>query len=252
MDNFEDVIKKFREIYKMGYIKGKYPNKLNAGGLTLEYLFGKEVDNRYTPDYKGIELKSKSRFSHYPYTLFTLPFDGPKKHEALDIASKYSRAFKTSSLYYIDVELILDELVLVNSKYYFELKCDKEKFYINIYDKDMLFIESRGHIKFSSIINRANIKLSKVAFIRFSQRKISSGYEFRYYRLACARLINAELIIDLLKNKQMKMHLNLKYRNIGGKYKNSCKNMIFDLPQEHISLLFEVVARLGEQTNDCT
>ena len=70
MDEFAEVIEKFKEIQKGGYIKGMYLNKLNAGGLTLEYLFGKEVDNRYTPDYSGVELKAKARFSHYPYTLY--------------------------------------------------------------------------------------------------------------------------------------------------------------------------------------
>lgn len=244
MNDFEDVIQKFQEIYEKGYIKGTFQNKLNAGGLTLEYLFGKEIDNKYTPDYRGIELKTKARFSNYPYTLFTLPFDGPKKHESLDIAAKYGRVSFDNFLYYVNVELILNELVLVNNKYYFELRCDKEKFYINIYDNKQMFIESRGHIKFSSIINRANIKLKKVAFIRFSQRKRKYGYDFRYYQLTCARLIDAKLIIKLLKDQKMKLCLNLKYRRIADKYKNSCKNIIFNLPQEYITLLFEIVYKL--------
>ena len=56
MDEFVEVIEKFKEIQKGGYIKEMYLNKLNAGGLTLEYLFAKEIDNKYTTDYKGIEL----------------------------------------------------------------------------------------------------------------------------------------------------------------------------------------------------
>ena len=132
MYEFEEVIKKFKKIQKRGYIKGMYQNKLNAGGLTLEYLFDKEIDNKYIPDFKGIELKTKARFSHYPYTLFTLPFDGPKKHEALDIATKYGKSTFSNTSYFIDVQLKLNELVLVNNKYYFELKYDKDKFYINI------------------------------------------------------------------------------------------------------------------------
>ena len=246
MNDFEEVIQKFKEIYEKGYIKGMFQNKLNAGGLTLEYLFGKEIDNKYTPDYRGIELKTKARFSNYPYTLFTLPFDGPKKHEALDIASKYGKSKLGNRSYFIDVELILNELVLVNDKYYFELRCDDNKFYINIYDDKMMFIESRGHIKFSSIIKRANIKIKNVAFIRFSQRKKDYGFDFRYYQLICAKLINAKLIIKLLKERRMKLVLNLKYYLINGKYKNSCKNLIFNLPQEYLSKLFEIMAKFGE------
>lgn len=249
MYEFEEVIKKFKKIQKMGYVRGMYQNKLNAGGLTLEYLFGKEVDNKYTPDYKGIELKTKARFSHYPYTLFTLPFDGPRKHEALDIASKYGRSSYGNSSYFINTQLILNELVFVNGKFYFELRCDKEKFYINIYDNEMMFIESRGYIKYSSIIKRANIKLKKIAFIRFSQKKKNYGYDFRYYQLICAKLIDAKLIIKMLKNKQMILELNLKYHKIAGKYKNSCKNLIFNLPQENLNLLFDIVAKFEDKTN---
>lgn len=249
MYEFEEVIKKFKKIQKMGYVRGMYQNKLNAGGLTLEYLFGKEVDNKYTPDYKGIELKTKARFSHYPYTLFTLPFDGPKKHEALDIATIYGKSTFSNTLYFIDVQLKLNELVLVSNKYYFELKYDKDKFYINIYDDKMMFIESRGHINFSTIIKRANIKIKKVAFIRFSQKKKDYGYDFRYYQLICAKLIDAKLIIKMLKNKQMILELNLKYHKIAGKYKNSCKNLIFNLPQENLNLLFDIVAKFEDKAN---
>lgn len=249
MYEFEEVIKKFKKIQKRGYIKGMYQNKLNAGGLTLEYLFDKEIDNKYIPDFKGIELKTKARFSHYPYTLFTLPFDGPKKHEALDIATKYGKSTFSNTSYFIDVQLKLNELVLVNNKYYFELKYDKDKFYINIYDDKMIFIESRGYINFSTIIKRTNIKIKRVAFIRFSQRKRDYGYDFRYYQLICAKLIDAKIIIKLLKNKQMILALNLKYHKIAGKYKNSCKNLIFNLPQENLPLLFNIVAKFDDKTN---
>ena len=241
MNDFVDVIKKFKEIQKRGYIKGMYLNKLNAGGLTLEYLFGKEVDNKYIPDYKGIELKAKARFSHFPYTLFTLHFDGPRNHEALDMASKYGKSSYGSSSYFINAQLSLNELVMVNNKFYFELRCDKEKFYINIYDDKMLFIESRGYIKYSSIIERTNIKLNKVAFVRFSQKKKNYGYDFRYYQLICAKLIDANLIIEMIKSKQIELVLNLKYQRIAGKYKNNCKNIIFNLPQKNLELLFNIV-----------
>ena len=110
----------------------------------------------------------------------------------------------------------------------------------------MMFIESRGHINFSTIIKRANIKIKKVAFIRFSQRKSDYGYDFRYYQLICAKLIDAKLIIKLLKNKQMILALNLKYYKIAGKYKNICKNLIFNLPQENLPLLFDIVAKFDD------
>lgn len=64
--------------------------------------------------------------------------------------------------------------------------------------------------------------------------------------MICAKLIDANFIIKMLKSKQMKLVLNLKYRKVNGKYKNSCKNLIFNLPQENLPLLFNIVAKFDE------
>lgn len=58
MNSIEELIAEFERIKSLGYVPTVVDNGINGGGLTLEKLLGKEIDNLYTPDYKGIELKS--------------------------------------------------------------------------------------------------------------------------------------------------------------------------------------------------
>ncbi len=239
MQEFTKIINQFQKISKMGYIKSPYANKLNAGGLTFEYLLGKKIDNLALPDYDDIEIKTKARFSNYPYTLSTIAFDGPNNHEALDIAQAYGTNPSGKSLY-LNVELIIDTLVLVNNKYYFELKYDTEKFYLNIYDLTKNLLATRGFLKFTSLSMRLKEKVGKICFIRYSQKKEKDIFYFRYYHIMCCILKDPNIAIDLLKQNKMQLVLNLKYNKINNKYKNRCKNYIINLPQEYIFELFAI------------
>ena len=61
MNCLEELIAEFERIKSFGYVPTVVDNSINGGGLTFEKLLGKEIDNLYTPDYRGIELKTKSR-----------------------------------------------------------------------------------------------------------------------------------------------------------------------------------------------
>lgn len=71
-----DLVSKFKEIHKKGYIKG-VNNSTNSVGLTFEKELGKKPDSSYLPDYNGIEIKCTTRFSRFPISLFSKSFDGP-------------------------------------------------------------------------------------------------------------------------------------------------------------------------------
>ena len=58
LPSIEELIAEFERIKSLGYVPTVVDNGINGGGLTLEKLLGKEIDNLYAPDYKGIELKS--------------------------------------------------------------------------------------------------------------------------------------------------------------------------------------------------
>ena len=87
--DFEEIIEKFKEINKKGYIKGINNNICNSCGLTFEKLIDKKVDSDYHPDFKGIEIKTTHRFSRYPINLFCLNFDGPQTDENYHLLYNY-------------------------------------------------------------------------------------------------------------------------------------------------------------------
>ena len=124
--DFFQIIEEFLKLNEIGYVESISKEK-NSCGLTLEYLLGKKPDSMFFPDYYGIEIKCTTRFSRYPITLFTKAFDGPSLYEMNKILEKYGK----TDMIYIDrklllCDLIFNEIVLVNNKYFFELKLDHE------------------------------------------------------------------------------------------------------------------------------
>ena len=57
INEFNNIISKFKEINAKGYIKGINNNLLNSCGLTFENLLGKKADSMFFPDYNNIEIK---------------------------------------------------------------------------------------------------------------------------------------------------------------------------------------------------
>jgi len=70
MDDFEDFVRRLREIKAMGYVE-THRNADTGIGKTLEDLLGIEENNIPGPDAVGVELKSVRRDSDSLTTLFT-------------------------------------------------------------------------------------------------------------------------------------------------------------------------------------
>ncbi len=242
MNNIEELINEFKRIKSLGYVPTVVNNGLNGGGLTFEKLLGKSIDNLYTPDYKGIELKTKSRFSNYPVKLFAYAFDGPKKHESLDIASLYG--YKNSYSYFLKVGLKYNELVHFNN-HYFELKSDKEKFYINVYDKNKKLVEQRGYIYFNGLIDRSVFKLSDLCLIRYSKKKIKNVFHYRYYQMTYYKL-RKDKLIELIKENKLTLCIHLYFYKVNGMYNNRSKNVELQLKEWAIEELFEEIMVINE------
>ena len=137
MNSIEELIDKFKEIAKQRWIPS-VNNYSNGVGLTFEKLISKNPDSMFFPDYNGIEIKCTTRFSRYPISLFTKSFDGPSFYEMNRLVEKYG----TADIKYKDKKILMSSLkvnekTLVNNKYYFEIKVNREqeKLILNIYDK---------------------------------------------------------------------------------------------------------------------
>ena len=243
--SFNDLIKKVKTISEKGYIKGVNNNLINSCGLTLEKELGKKPDSLFFPDFKDIEIKCKQRFSKFDISLFTISFDGPNLFESNYILGKYGKKdseFKEKKT--LNISLILNEKVLFNNKYYFELKMDydEELLYINIYDKRNKFIEKRCFISFDSIKQRLNVKLSKLAIIRASKKKENENLYFRYYKVSCYILKDFHIFLNTIENRTVKCSISLRFARSGKEVgKNKNKNFIFSVSLDNLDKIYNMI-----------
>jgi hypothetical protein len=196
----------------------------------------------FFPDYNGIEIKCKQRYSRYAIDLFTLSFDGPSLFESNYVLEKYGKVDKVfldkKSLF---INLVYNQKVLVNSQYFFKLEIDDKNkmLLVSIYDINEKLLEKRCFIDFSSIKSRLIVKLSKLALVRASKRKIGFDLYFRYYKISCYYLKSFDNFIEMIKNGTVLLSIVFRFSRSGikkGKQRN--KNMVFSIRQDDVEEIF--------------
>jgi len=235
------LIKEFERISNKGWIKS-ISKSFGSIGLTFEKELGKRADSMYFPDYYGIEVKCTSRFSRYPLYLFTLAFDGPTFPEIDRIVDKYGWYDKD----YHDKKVIFAKIYynfknIINEKYKFKLDFDdsKEKLYLCVYNLEDELIEKKSFVYIESIYNHLKIKLSTLAIVYASIKKINNEKYFRYYKMNLYKIISFEKFIELLEKDIIKVSLISRMNKSGvdaGKYRN--KNLVFQIDKNKIETLF--------------
>lgn len=244
-EEFKKIIDRFIEISKNGYVLGINNNETNSAGLTFERLLGKDPDSLFFPDYNGVEIKTTCRFSRYNISLFSMAFDGPDLFESnylLENYGYYDTEFTNNKK--LIVNLRINQKVLVNNKYYFELKIDynDEKIELEIYNADFELIEKRAFIYFDSLKQRIEVKLKKMAVVYASKKKTNNYLFFRYYKIECYKYKNFDTFLKLIESEDIKLSLMLRFSRSGvesGKQKN--KNMSFSIKKNSLYKLFDNV-----------
>lgn len=239
--NFETLLLEFKRISKKRYIRSVSKGIGNIG-LTFESELFKAPDSKYLPDYKGIELKCKSRFSHYPIFLFTVAFDGPNYNEISYIVEKYGyydKDYKDKKVLY--TELNCKYLNEVDNKYNFKLEIsyNENKLYLCVYNKNKTLIEKSSYVNIDTIFEHLITKLSKLAIIHASKKKDDFFEYFRYYCIEFYTLKNKKIFLDLLEEGIITISLISRISKSGidsGRYRN--KNLIFKINENYIPLLF--------------
>lgn len=243
-NKYDNLINEFKSITKRRWIKS-VNNNTNGVGLTFEKLLNKEPDSMFFPDYYGTEIKCTTRFSGFPITLFTIAFDGETFYEMNRLLEKYG---KQDAIYKdkktLISNLIINKKILVNEKYYFELKINycNEKLFIAIYDINENLIERSSYINFSSLKTHLKLKLSKLALVYASKKRIENDNYYRYYKMIIYELKSFETFLKLLENNIIKVEIVGRISRSGlekGKQKN--KNLVFKLPKENITDLFNKI-----------
>lgn len=214
-------------------------------GLTFEKLISKEPDSMFFPDYYGTEIKCTTRFSGYPITLFTIAFDGETFYEMNRLLEKYGKQdtiYKDKKI--LISNLVVNKKILVNNKYYFEIKLDyyNKKLFLAIYDINKNLIEKSSYIDFSSLKTHLELKLSRLALVYASKKRIENDNYYRYYKMIIYELKSFETFLELLNKNIIKVEIVGRVSRSGsekGRQRN--KNLVFKLPKENITYLFNEI-----------
>lgn len=235
-----DLVSKFKEIHKKGYIKG-VNNSTNSVGLTFEKELGKKPDSSYLPDYNGIEIKCTTRFSRFPISLFSKSFDGPENYEMNRLLTTYGK----KDIIYKDKRILIGDIfcnktTLIYSNY-FKLEVDRneEKIFILVYDLKMKLIERTSYIDFSTLKSRISTKLSNVALVYASKKIINSIVNFRYYKMIIYKYTCFDNFLNMLESGEIYATISGRISRSGekeGKQRN--KNLVFKIEKDSINKLF--------------
>lgn len=239
--NINILINKFHEINQKEWIKG-VNQTFSSVGLTFENELGKKVDSELFPDYEGIELKCSQRYSKYPVGLFNKAFDGPSFFETNEITQKYGTLYKNdSNRKYLFVNLICNEKVLVNDKYYFELSIsyEEEKMYMKIYDLNNHLLDA-PYIEFASINDRLRIKLNNLALIYASKKDVNDEKYFRYYELLIYKLKSEKTFYYLIEKNVVKLSLICR-ADVNNTDKQKNKGINFRIFKDNLEWLFDKI-----------
>lgn len=237
--DFKRLIEEFKRISSQKWIPS-----MNIGtgsvGLTFENELKKSPDSMFFPDYNGIELKCTTRFSRFPFSLFSIAFDGPTYPEINRIVELYGYSdYKFYGNKILRVDLNTSEKTK-KGNYQFKLNVDRkeEKLFLEVYDLNDNLIEKKSFVYLDSVLKRLELKLSNLAIVHSSRKIINKEEFFRYYELDAYELKN-NVFLKLLEEGKIVVTLESRIGKSGmyeGKYKN--KNLVFKIKREFLEELF--------------
>lgn len=241
--NVEKLLQEFQKIYLKKWVKG-VNNNTSSVGLTFEKLLHKKIDSDIFPDYKDIEIKCSQRFSKYPLGLFNQSFDGPHLFETNNILEKYGTLYNSDcNRKYLFVNLVNNDYILVNNKYYFKLKLNyvERKIYVKIYNLEYKLLDS-PYIDFKTIDDHLKIKLNMLSLIYASKKEENNQKYFRYYIICIYKLKSIDTFYKLIEANIIKLNIMCRSSfgdNSLGKSKN--KGITFKISKRKIELLFDKI-----------
>lgn len=246
---FESIIKKFREVKSLNYVASINDN-YNGIGLTFEKLIGKEADNFSYPDYEGIEIKTTLKITEYPIALFSLaPWS--KHFPALDYLRRKYGYLQTENeeSRKLNVNFYYDKNELITNRYFFNLKCnDKaEKLYLLIYDINFNLIDDDNFWYYSDLKEKLEVKLKYLALIYASSRKINNKRYYYYQEIFCYKLKDFNTFLDLIKRNIICISITSRFaktRDNIAKMKCGC---YFKINKFDVNKLFDLVYAEGNK-----
>lgn len=219
-EQIELLKEKFESIKNLGLIRSMRSGPTGVG-YTFESLIGKAEDQSYTPDFHGIEIKTKIGYSESPITLFNLT---PKAINDFNMTKllrlcgypdkkyKYYKSFK-GDVYCAKI------LPIGNSGNYFNLIINDitKKVVMFIFRKDATVLNDDIYWNFYDLEERLTTKLNILAVVTAYRHVIKGITYYKYIRLELYKLKDFNTFIDLLKSSYIYITFNIDTYKTGRK-----------------------------------
>ena len=191
----------FEKIKKMGYVKSTRSG-FTGIGKTFEDLIGKNEDTLETPDYHGIEIKTKKSYSKSYTTLFNATPKGENEFEIKRLCNTYGypdKILKNKKVLAVSVQANCSTLVA--NRFLFKLQVDykKKKIFLDIRSRDMNLLEKNVYWDFETIKEKLEKKLLYLAYIKAWPKKFSGIEYYKYYDIQFYQLKKFEEFLKLIE-----------------------------------------------------
>lgn len=210
-ESIKDLKKLFYEIKNKGWIESD-TNNLGSIGHTFEKLLGIQTNELEFPDFEGIEIKTKNKYSSSYTTLFCCTPTGPHFHEVERLKDLYGYPdSKLKEYNVLNTSVYSKYKNKVGTKYYFEIKVDKEKqkIFLLIFNCKKELIEDIVYWDFDILEEKLYRKLKYLAFIKADKIFKQKKRYFKYYSMKIYKLKDFETFIDLIENRIIRLSLKI-------------------------------------------
>ena len=239
----DDLLKKFKQIKKKGWIESN--NKgYGSAGLLFEEMFGKKTDRLSIPDYHGIEFKTKYSTRNPYISLFnaapnSYPLEIDRIRTTYGYRDKDYKEFKVLSIY---VDTINSSVI--SGVYLFKLKVDYEnkKVVLVIASRYCDTFDVRTSWSFDYLKEKLFNKLEYLAFINVDRKYAYNKVWFRYNRLRVFKLCNFESFLKTLEKGNIRIGFNASIYKSGEKFGRPYDHgTSFEINEEFLNEVFQLL-----------
>lgn len=209
--NSKNIKNKFYEVKMMGWVESDR-NDSGAIGITFEKSIGIENNELEIPDFNGVEIKTKKKYSKSYTTLFNCTPTGPHYHEIERLKDLYGYPDAKIKIYNVlNTSIYSNKKVKVGLKYYFKLEVDqkKEKIFLIIYDIYGNLIEKEVYWDFDILEEKLHRKLKYLAYVKALEKTIHKKKYFKYYEMKIYKLKDFNTFIHLLNSGIIRISIKI-------------------------------------------
>lgn len=183
MTNKEQIIRTFRKVKKLGWVKSH--RRSNTGiGKTFEDYMGVVENNLDEPDLFGFEIKShRSETSSY-VTLFTKSPSYPARGANAFLKEKFGEYYIGSKNKKLHTSIFANDYNTYSNKYSFKLvhKLKEKRIYIGVYSLGgRKELDCSVYYTYEDIEKALSKKLGNLFYVKAKRKRDKNGTELFYF-----------------------------------------------------------------------